>query len=137
MARIKKDKIKEESDKNIYENLLSFLIQGNRKDLNSKNKKLLKDFETEVDTYSKRIYFLYYIKDVYFEWNTINQDVNSNFNQLIYLLNLNKEDLQRQYISPLSIEPKYLKTDKTKIVIDKDTKVMKNYLDLEKEVGII
>lgn len=137
MARIKKDKIKEESDKNIYENLLSFLIQGNRKDLNSKNKKLLKDFETEVDTYSKRIYFLYYIKDVYFEWNTINQDVNSNFNQLIYLLNLNKEDLQRQYINPLSIEPKYLKTDKTKIVIDKDTKVMKNYLDLEKEVGII
>ena len=104
------------------------LIQGDRKNLNSKNKKLLKDFEKEVDTYAKRVYFLHYIKDLYFEWNTINSDINSNFNQLIYLLNLYKED---------SIDPKYLKTDKTKININKDEKLMKNYLDLEKKVGIV
>lgn len=137
MARVKKDKVKEDIDKSIYDNLLSFLIQGNRKDLNSKNKKLLKDFELEVDTYTKRIYFLYYIKNTYLEWNTLGDDINSNFNQLIYLLNLNKEDLHKQYLSPNSIEDKYLKTDKTKIVIDKEKIHIKNYLDLEKEVGIL
>lgn len=137
MARAKKDKIKEDIDKSIYDNLLSFLIQGDRKNLNSKNKKLLKDFEIEVDTYTKRIYFLYQIKNTYLEWNTLSDDVNSNFNQLIYLLNLNKEDLHKQYLSPNSIEDKYLKTDKNKILINKEETIIKNYLDLEKEVGIL
>ena len=45
MARKKKDKSVEERNKEIYENLLEFLIKGNRKILNSKNKNLLKDFE--------------------------------------------------------------------------------------------
>lgn len=137
MARKKKDKSVEEKNKEIYENLLEFLIQGNRKSLNSKNKKLLKDFENEVETYQKRIYFLYQIQDSYLEWNTLSTDVNANFNQLIYLINLNKEDLHRQYISPYDIDPKYLKTDKSKIIINKDEKIMKDYIELEKKVGII
>jgi hypothetical protein len=137
LARKKKDKSVEERNKEIYENLLEFLIQGNRKSLNAKNKKLLKDFENEVETYPKRIYFLYQIQDSYLEWNTLSTDVNANFNQLIYLINLNKEDLHRQYISPYDIDPKYLKTDKSKIVINKDEKIMKDYTELEKKVGII
>ena len=68
MARKKKDKSVEEKNKEIYDNLLEFLIQGNRKSLNAKNKKLLKDFENEVETYPKRIYFLYQIQDSYLEW---------------------------------------------------------------------
>ena len=99
--------------------------------------KLLKDFENEVETYQKRIYFLYQIQDSYLEWNTLSTDVNANFNQLIYLINLNKEDLHRQYISPYDIDPKYLKTDKSKIIINKDEKVMKDYTELEKKVGIV
>lgn len=137
MAKKKKDKSVEERNKEIYENLLEFLIQGNRKSLNTKNKKLLKDFENEVETYPKRIYFLYQIQDSYLEWNTLSTDVNANFNQLIYLINLNKEDLHRQYISPYDIDPKYLKTDKNKIIINKDEKIMKDYTELEKKVGII
>lgn len=137
MAKKKKDKSVEERNKEIYENLLEFLIQGTRKSLNTKNKKLLKDFENEVETYPKRIYFLYQIQDSYLEWNTLSTDVNANFNQLIYLINLNKEDLHRQYISPYDIDPKYLKTDKNKIIINKDEKVMKDYTELEKKVGII
>lgn len=137
MARKKKDKSVEERNKEIYENLLEFLIQGNRKSLNAKNKKLLKDFENEVETYPKRIYFLYQIQDSYLGWNTLSTDINANFNQLIYLINLNKEDLHRQYISPYDIDPKYLKTDKSKIIINKDEKVMKDYTELEKKVGII
>lgn len=137
MARKKKDKSIEEKNKEIYDNLLKFLIQGTRKSLNTKNKKLLKDFENEVETYPKRIYFLYQIQDSYLEWNTLSTDVNANFNQLIYLINLNKEDLHKQYISPYDIDPKYLKTDKSKIIINKDEKVMKDYIELEKKVGII
>lgn len=137
MAKKKKDKSVEERNKEIYENLLEFLIQGTRKSLNTKNKKLLKDFENEVETYPKRIYFLYQIQDSYLEWNTFSTDVNANFNQLIYLINLNKEDLHRQYISPYDIDPKYLKTDKNKIIINKDEKIMKDYTELEKKVGII
>lgn len=137
MARKKKDKSVEAKNKEIYDNLLEFLIQGNRKSLNTKNKKLLKDFENEVETYQKRIYFLYQIQDSYLEWNTLSTDVNANFNQLIYLINLNKEDLHRQYISPYDIDPKYLKTDKSKIIINKDEKVIKDYTELEKKVGII
>lgn len=137
MAKKKKDKSVEERNKEIYENLLEFLIQGTRKSLNTKNKKLLKDFENEVETYPKRIYFLYQIQDSYLEWNTLSTDVNANFNQLIYLINLNKEDLHRQYISPYDIDPKYLKTDKNKIIINKDEKIMKDYTELEKKVGII
>lgn len=137
MARKKKDKSVEEKNKEIYDNLLEFLIQGNRKSLNTKNKKLLKDFENEVETYPKRIYFLYQIQDSYLEWNTLSTDVNANFNQLIYLINLNKEDLHRQYISPYDIDPKYLKTDKSKIIINKDEKIIKDYTELEKKVGII
>lgn len=137
MARKKKDKSVEERNKEIYENLLEFLIQGNRKSLNAKNKKLLKDFENEVETYQKRIYFLYQIQDSYLEWNTLSTDVNANFNQLIYLINLNKEDLHRQYISPYDIDSKYLKTDKSKIIINKDEKIIKDYTELEKKVGII
>ena len=137
MARKKKDKSVEERNKEIYENLLEFLIQGNRKSLNVKNKKLLKDFENEVETYQKRIYFLYQIQDSYLEWNTLSTDVNANFNQLVYLIDLNKEDLHRQYISPDDIETKYLKTDKSKIIINKDEKIMKDYIELEKKVGII
>lgn len=137
MARKKKDKSVEERNKEIYENLLEFLIQDNRKSLNAKNKKLLKDFENEVETYQKRIYFLYQIQDSYLEWNTLSTDVNANFNQLIYLINLNKEDLHRQYISPYDIDLKYLKTDKSKIIINKDEKIMKDYTELEKKVGII
>ena len=137
MARKKKDKSVEEKNKEIYDNLLEFLIQGNRKSLNAKNKKLLKDFENEVETYPKRIYFLYQIQDSYLEWNTLSIDINANFNQLIYLINLNKEDLHRQYISPYDIDPKYLKTDKSKIIINKDEKIMKDYTELEKKVGII
>ena len=137
MARKKKDKSVEEKNKEIYDNLLEFLIQGNRKSLNAKNKKLLKDFENEVETYPKRIYFLYQIQDSYLEWNTLSIDVNANFNQLIYLINLNKEDLHKQYISPYDIDPKYLKTDKSKIIINKDEKIMKDYTELEKKVGII
>ncbi|QBJ04152.1 hypothetical protein FNU3_78 [Fusobacterium phage vB_FnuS_FNU3] len=137
LARKKKDKSVEEKNKEIYDNLLEFLIQGNRKSLNTKNKKLLKDFENEVETYQKRIYFLYQIQDSYLEWNTLSTDVNANFNQLIYLINLNKEDLHRQYISPYDIDPKYLKTDKSKIIINKDEKIMKDYIELEKKVGII
>ena len=137
LARKKKDKSVEERNKEIYENLLEFLIQGNRKSLNVKNKKLLKDFENEVETYQKRIYFLYQIQDSYLEWNTLSTDVNANFNQLVYLINLNKEDLHRQYISPYDIDTKYLKTDKSKIIINKDEKIMKDYIELEKKVGII
>lgn len=137
MSKKKKDNLKEIQSEEIYKNLLEMLIQGDRKNLNSKNKKLLKDFEKEVDTYAKRVYFLHYIKDLYFEWNTINSDINSNFNQLIYLLNLYKEDLHKQFLMPYSIDPKYLKTDKTKININKDENPMKNYLDLEKKVGIV
>lgn len=137
MAKKKKDKSVEERNKEIYENLLEFLIQGTRKSLNAKNKKLLKDFENEVETYQKRIYFLYQIQDSYLEWNTLSIDVNANFNQLIYLINLNKEDLHKQYISPYDIDPKYLKTDKSKIIINKDEKVMKDYTELEKKVGIL
>lgn len=137
LAKKKKDKSVEERNKEIYENLLEFLIQGTRKSLNTKNKKLLKDFENEVETYPKRIYFLYQIQDSYLEWNTFSTDVNANFNQLIYLINLNKEDLHRQYISPYDIDPKYLKTDKNKIIINKDEKIMKDYTELEKKVGII
>ena len=51
--------------------------------------------------------------------------------------NLNKEDLHKQYISPYDIDPKYLKTDKSKIIINKDEKIMKDYTELEKKVGII
>ena len=137
LAKKKKDKSVEERNKEIYENLLEFLIQGTRKSLNAKNKKLLKDFENEVETYQKRIYFLYQIQDSYLEWNTLSIDVNANFNQLIYLINLNKEDLHKQYISPYDIDPKYLKTDKSKIIINKDEKVMKDYTELEKKVGIL
>lgn len=137
MARSKKNKSLEDKDKEIYDKLLTFLIQGNRKDLNAKNKKLLKEFETEVKELPKRIYFLYQIQSEFLEWNTLNSDINANFNQLIYLINLNKEDLHRQYISPYDIDPKYLITDKNKVIINKDEKIMKDYTELEKKVGII
>lgn len=135
MAKSNKNTKDKQKLEETYYYILYWLIKGDRKKLNIKNKKLLKDFEKEVNNIKEQIFFLWQIKDEFLDWSNSYDTINENFDKLIYLINTRKELLHQMFLSKENIDEKY-KIVKNKDIRKNDEKTVLSYEEIGNKVGL-
>lgn len=135
MAKSNKNTKDKQKLEETYYYILYWLIKGDRKKLNIKNKKLLKDFEKEVNNIKEQIFFLWQIKDEFLDWSNSYDTINENFDKLIYLINTRKELLHQMFLSKENIDEKY-KIIKNKDIRKNDEKTVLSYEEIGNKVGL-
>lgn len=123
------EKQKKDYTKNMCIKLIEEMIGGEQKKLVPKNKKLLKDFLGK-DIYTC-LYCIDYVKHSYYSWEVDPNDyeVNKNFDRLVYLLN----DSYEMCDSLLHKSSTELNDWELTVKPSKD---LRDYRDIEKEVGL-